>query len=177
MKAAKNTKTNNQTYTRNHRQIRAELHKALAGRRINLRVSEICQSVEISSPTFYSHCRGVEDALRNYEEELEAEFLEMLPQGARRQFVFSALLIFVHQHRSYFSATFRNHDFYLLTRLLTAARSKLANATTSTRSFLVYIGHIETIILCWGRCDQYAPEKIPRYTQKLLQTRLMHSAN
>ena len=66
-------------YAKNEQSIHSALHSALAHRRLNLRVRDLCQSANISSPTFYLHCRNPDDALRVYERRLLAEFRRHLP--------------------------------------------------------------------------------------------------
>lgn len=66
-------------YAKNEQSIHSALHSALAHRRLNLRVRDLCQSANISSPTFYLHCRNPDDALRVYERHLLSEFRRHLP--------------------------------------------------------------------------------------------------
>ena len=66
-------------YAKNEHSIHSALHSALAHRRLNLRVRDLCQSANISSPTFYLHCRNPDDALRVYERHLLSEFRRRLP--------------------------------------------------------------------------------------------------
>ena len=66
-------------YAKNEHSIHSALHSALARRRLNLRVRDLCQSANISSPTFYLHCRNPDDALHIYERHLLSEFRRHLP--------------------------------------------------------------------------------------------------
>ena len=66
-------------YAKNEHSIHSALHSALARRRLNLRVRDLCQSANISSPTFYLHCRNPDDALHIYERHLLSEFRRRLP--------------------------------------------------------------------------------------------------
>lgn len=161
-------------YDANERQIHRVINRALAKRRINLRATEICRDARISSPTFYLHCRGSDDALKGYEKRLVLEFREALvTEKPRREVIFVVLLKFVAQNQGYFMAMVERHDAWLLAQILDSVRVELIGNKISDKCFDIYVGKLKALIFCWGKYERFNKQKIPLYTQKLMQTRVM----
>lgn len=159
-------------FLRQEELIRRGLEKALARRRVGLRVSELCQEANIARQTFYAHYQDCDEALTQYELTLEEEFVRMLPRGVRRDLAWTLLLHFVSRHHKYFLSTFRSRDLYLLTRLISYVCSSERNLT-SQRAYIIYVGSVEAMILCWGEQDRFATEKMEKYRRKLMLLRVM----
>lgn len=96
-KGPKNCK--HKIFLKNQRAIHKVLNQALAHRRLNLKLQEVCKLANITLPTFYSHCRDTNEALHNYEVNLKQEFANSLPTHFSREAYFTVLLAFVCQHR------------------------------------------------------------------------------
>lgn len=162
-------------YHRNEKSIHRSLEKALSHRRINLRACEISEQANITSSTLYLHCRSSDDALRTYERNLIADFHQSIQQTPNppREVIFIVLLNFIQRHHSYFSATLVQDNCWMVARLLQDVRSNLVSTRINDKCFDTYAGHLTTIIFCWGKHEHFASARIPFYTKKLLQTRII----
>lgn len=170
----KNQPVKDRRYDRNEQSIHHALDRALSHRRINVRAREICRHARISSPTFYLHCRGSDDALKSYEAEIATDFAALLPVNpTSREVTFTILLQFLHQHQQYFSATLNNYNSWLLVQLFDAIKPSLVQTDISDKCYDIYIGSLSTLIFCWGKHEHFATTKIPLYTKKLVQVRIM----
>ena len=179
-------------YAKNEHSIHSALHSALAHRRLNLRVRDVCTSANISSPTFYLLCRNPDDALRIYERRLLAEFRRHLPTHLKslihpkatpattqphlnrhdRESLFSYLLNFVYSHRDYFAATIIHGNVWVLIRIFEALRPALAPPHLSSKTYDHYMSALIGAIFCWGKHDHFKRHSIPHYAAKMSQIRL-----
>lgn len=179
-------------YARNEHSIHSALHSALAHRRLNLRVRDLCQSANISSPTFYLHCRNPDDALRVYERHLLSEFRRHLPARLKsaihpkttpsttpphlnhhdREALFSYLLNFIYAHRDYFAATIIHGNVWVLIRIFEALRPALAPPRLSPKAYDHYMSALIGAIFCWGKYDHFHRRSLPHYSAKMSQIRL-----
>lgn len=168
------TNTNDKRYQRNENSIRRVITKAIANRKINLRTIDVCHDANISSPTFYLHCQDSNVALTNYEQEICAEFNSLVPsEHTHHEITFTILLNFIRHHQRYFSAAIHSHNAWLLCQLLDILRPNLVDNHITDRSYTVYAGSLSAIITCWGRHEGFASNKIPFYTRKMTQTRIV----
>ena len=179
-------------YAKNEQSIHSALHSALAHRRLNLRVRDLCQSANISSPTFYLHCRNPDDALRVYERHLLSEFRRHLPTRLKsaihpkttpstipphlnhhdREALFSYLLNFIYAHRDYFAATIIHGNVWVLIRIFEALRPALAPPRLSPKTYDHYMSALIGAIFCWGKYDHFHRRSLPHYSAKMSQIRL-----
>lgn len=188
-------------YAKNEHSIHSALHSALAHRRLNLRVRDLCQSANISSPTFYLHCRNPDDALHIYERHLLSDFRRHLPahfkpiirpvfttrkeatptttQTARshlnhhdREALFSYLLNFIYTHRDYFAATIIHGNVWVLIRIFEALRPALAPPRLNPKTYDHYMSALIGAIFCWGKYDHFHRRSLPHYSTKMSQIRL-----
>ena len=180
-------------YAKNEHSIHSALHSALAHRRLNLRVRDLCQSANISSPTFYLHCRNPDDALRVYERHLLSEFRRHLPTRLKsatrpkttpsttapphlnhhdREALFSYLLKFIYTHRDYFAATIIHGNVWVLIRIFEALRPALAPPRLSPKTYDHYMSALIGAIFCWGKYDHFHRRSLPHYSAKMSQIRL-----
>lgn len=150
--------------------IRRGLERALAGRRIGLKTSELCRDAQIAHSTFYAHYRTCDEALVWYELALEEEFVKLLPQNRRRDLVFTLLLSFVLKYRHYFASAFQGRNMYLLARLVKHA---CVPTGLSRRAYVLYVWSVGAMIWCWGKCDKFSEGKMEVYRNKLLLLRVM----
>lgn len=166
--------TRDKRYQRSENSIRRVVAHALGERRINLRTVEICHSANISSPTFYLHCHDSNAALTNYERDIQNEFRSLIPsKQVHHEITFTILLNFIRHHQKYFSAAVRSRSAWMLQQLLDMLRPVLVSSQITDRTYTVYTGSLSAIIICWGEHEGFASSKIPLYTQKMLQTRLI----
>lgn len=166
--------TKDKRYRRNENSIRRVVTQALAHRKLNLRTTDICHGANISSPTFYLHCHDSNAALANYEHELREEFNSLVPsKQAHHEIAFTILLNFVRHHQKYFSAAVRSRSTWMLLQLLDTLRPNLVGERITDRSYFVYAGSLSAIIICWGEHEGFASNKIPFYTRKMAQTRVI----
>lgn len=161
------TNRNDGRFSKSESLIRRELENALARRRIGLKTTELCRNAKIAGSTFYLHYQNCDEALIQYELALEEEFVRIFSQVVKRDLAWMLLLTFISRHRRYFNATFTSRDFYLLTRLLSYV-CEAERLATNLKSYVIYVGSVEMVILCWGEHDKFAIEKIERYQQKLM---------
>lgn len=189
-------------YAKNEHSIHSALHSALAHRRLNLRVRDLCQSANISSPTFYLHCRNPDDALRIYERHLLSEFRRRLPAHFKsiirpasathkettptttpaaqphlnhhdREALFSYLLNFIYAHRDYFAATIIHGNVWVLIRIFEALRPALAPPRLNPKTYDHYMSALIGAIFCWGKYDHFHRRSLPHYSTKMSQIRLL----
>lgn len=189
-------------YAKNEHSIHSALHSALAHRRLNLRVRDLCQSANISSPTFYLHCRNPDDALRVYERHLLSEFRRRLPAHFKaiirpasathkkttptitpaaqphlnhhdREALFSYLLNFIYAHRDYFAATIIHGNVWVLIRIFEALRPALAPPRLNPKTYDHYMSALIGAIFCWGKYDHFHRRSLPHYSTKMSQIRLL----
>lgn len=189
-------------YAKNEHSIHSALHSALAHRRLNLRVRDLCQSANISSPTFYLHCRNPDDALRVYERHLLSEFRRRLPAHFKaiirpasathkeatptttptaqphlnhhdREALFSYLLNFIYTHRDYFAATIIHGNVWVLIRIFEALRPALAPPRLNPKTYDHYMSALIGAIFCWGKYDHFHRRSLPHYSTKMSQIRLL----
>lgn len=150
------------------------IDQALAKRRVGVRGREVCARAKISEPTLYAHCLNVDDALNIYETNIIDEFTLLMPTDhPQHEVIFVLLLNFIRQHRNYFAATLKNHNSWLLTQLIDIVRPQLVSDNINDKCFDLYTGSITTIIFRWYKHENFSPEKIPLYTKKLLQVRVI----
>lgn len=159
-------------FVRQESLIRRGLEKALEQRRIGLKTAELCRDAKVSSQTFYIHYHDCDDALTQYELMLEEEFVWVLTGKTKRDVAWTLLLNFIAKHQMYFTSTIRSRDLYLLTRLISYVCER-ERKLTNERTYSLYVGSVEAIIVCWGEHDHFAMEKMEAYRKKLMMLRLM----
>jgi len=162
---------NDARFLRQEELIRRGLDHALAGRRIGLRASELCQDTNIARSTFHAHYRTCDEALVLYELELEEEFVRSLPQNVRRDVAFALLLGFVSKYQHYFASAFQGRNMYLLARLV--KHTCAPAASLNRRAYILYVCSVGAMIWCWGKCDKFSVGKMEVYQKKLLLLRVM----
>lgn len=149
------------TYRKNELLIQYELVRAIEERRIGLRATEIYTRAKLSRPTFYLHCRNCDDALRQYEANLLYEFQNLSAlnyvgsPSVSSDVSFTVLMSFIGKHQSYFSANFKNYNFYLLTILVEKVLPDSPPLIKDTQSRAAYLAIIESLILHWGKHDNF----------------------
>lgn len=167
----RNANRNDERFLRQEKMIRRGLDRALAGRRIGLKTSELCQELNIARSTFHAHYRSCDEALVWYELELEEEFVRSLPQNVRRDLAFTLLLNFVSKYRHYFASAFQGQNMYLLAKLVKHACVPVADL--NRRAYILYTCSVSAMIWCWGKCDKFSEGKMEVYRKKLLLLRVM----
>lgn len=158
-------------YRRQEAKIRRGLEKALARRHIGVRAADFCREAKVENQTFYLHYRNCDEALIQYELDLEEEFVRSLPRGATRDLSFTLLLNFIARYRRYFSAAFQGRNMYLVVRLVQHACS--TSAKLDHKSYFLYMWLVGAMILCWGECDRFAERKKEKYRKQLMRLRVM----
>ncbi len=160
-------------YVRNDKLIQKEIFKAVAERDISVRISTVCRNIDISLPTFYLHYRSCNEVLNRYEMNLTSEFKQKLPTAQDRTTTFSLLLIFIYHHRRYFKANFRNHNFYMFSKLLQELRPGLAGSSVGDKPYLSYTAALAACIAWWGTHENFSKDAIPDYAKQLAKIRIM----
>ena len=169
-----NHKPPDRRYQRTEKAIRSALNHTICQRRINVRVRELCIRAKITPPTFYLHSPNSDSALKSYETEIIRAFTSLLPKvQPSREMIFLFLLNFIHHHHTYFRATLLNYNSWVLAQLLKRLRPLLTHAQISDKYYDIYIGHLISLISCWGKHERFATAKIPIYAKKLVQVRIM----
>lgn len=158
------------TFRENEELIHQTLNYAIRSRRINLSAREICQSVGITPPTFYSHCRGSDDAMRRYERNLEQEFYDLIPERPKRDIVLTVFAIYITQHRQYFVSALYGCDYYMVQKVIQHYRHELVG-NKSNSDFVLYTGKIVTILACWGKVAHFSKRTMPDYVEEMLKVR------
>lgn len=161
----------NQRYFNNQEKVAQALCQHISCRRIDIRAREVCRDAKISPPTFYAHFSSCSDALHYYENYLKDQLLERIPENATRSFIFTVIPIFIIQNRSYFLATSRSYDHYLIMQLFDHLRDRLVSDNITDRIFKSYSGHLSNIITCWLEFDQLNHKTATICTKKLCQIR------
>lgn len=167
----RNSNRSDERFLRQEKTIRRGLNRALAGRRIGLKTSELCQEMHIARSTFHAHYRSCDEALVWYELELEEEFVRSLPHNVRRDLAFTLLLNFVSKYRNYFASAFQGQNMYLLARLVKYACVPVTGL--NRRAYMLYTCSVSAMIWCWGKCDKFSEGKMEVYRKKLLLLRVM----
>lgn len=161
-------------FYRNGLKIHKIIERCLKERRINLRAIDVCRQAKISVPTFYLHYRNTNHALYSYEKSLISNFTNSLPAShLGREAVFVILLNFIHKNQNYFDSTLSVHNTWLIYQLFDKIRPFIVSPNIKDKNYDVYIDNLISLISCWGKYENYAPEYIPLYTKKLLQMRVM----
>ncbi len=164
-------KRGDERFLKQEKSIRRGLERALAGRRIGLKTSELCRDAQIAHSTFYTHYRTCDEALIRYELTLEEEFVRLLPQNNRRDLAFTLLLSFVLRHQRYFASAFQSRNMYLLARLVGHVCVPMAGL--NRQAYVLYIWSVGAMIWCWGECDKFSAGKMEVYRKKLSLLRVM----
>lgn len=160
-------------YVRSRSSIRKVLHEGLAERRINLKLTDICQAATISRPTFYAHWASADDALRKYETSLHQDFSDRLPEAkVSKPVIFTMLLSFMRDEQGYFQATMPTANYWLLQSLFDEIRPRLVSKATD-KSYDLYVQAQIALIGCWVKYEHFSNEKMPLYVNKLSMTRVM----
>lgn len=157
-------------YRKNDREIRKVLLGALTNRSLNLRPKEVCKKATITRPTFYTHCENVDDALKQYEDELKSGFTKRLPHSGRKVVVFTIMLGFINDEKDYFGATISGFDCYLLNILLDTLKPKLGYGNIGKKNYEIYKQNQIALILCWGKHENFERRRIPFYANKMVKT-------
>lgn len=160
-------------YKRNNRQIRKVLLSALTDRSLTLRPNEVCKQATITRPTFYAHCENADDALKQYESELELGFSKRLPRMGRKGVVFTIMLSFINDEKDYFRATLQGSDFYLLNNMFDNLKPRLGYKNTGEKYYEIYMQQQIALICCWGKYEDFERQRIPFYVDKLIRTELI----
>ena len=170
-KGVKNDK--HKTFEKNERLIEQSLHKAIETRTISVRAKDICETANISSPTFYLHYRNVDAALFGYENKLEQKFQEMLPNDLNKEIRFTILLKFIGQYNRYFAACFTSQNFYLVMKLIQLTRPNLAQTKINQKAYIVYANTVVGVLICFGKFEKFSSKAVPLYAKKLANLRIM----
>lgn len=162
---------NHKIYVQNTQRINDVLCKKISQRRIDVRVREMYTEAGIASPTFYLHCRNINDALRKYESSLERSLYKSLPTHAKRQIVYVFLTNFIARNRTYFLATAVGGDHHMLNKILTKYRVNLVGSGISDQVFQNYRGVVISSINYWIETEGITPETTRAYSERLSKIR------
>lgn len=170
-RGVKNNK--HKTYQKNERSIQRTLHKAIETRTISVRVKDVCEAAQISSPTFYLHYRSIDAALFEYENKLERKYLEVLPKDLNRELRFTLLLNSMRKYHRYFAACIEGRNFYLMVKLVQLTRPNLAQTKINQKAYIIYMATIIGILVCFGRLEKFDDKIILEYAKRLASLRIM----
>lgn len=160
-------------YVKNDRKIRKVLLVALSKRSMNLRPKEVCRKATITRPTFYTHCENVDDALKQYEDELESRFIKRLPHSGRKVILFTIMLSFINDEKEYFKATLLSSDSYLLSSIFGKLKLRLGYKNMAVKYYEIYMQQQIALIRCWGKFENFERQRIPFYANKLTKTEIL----
>ena len=171
-----NPKLRDKRYLRNEHSLHRAINSvALDKRRVGVKTKEVCNAANFSSPTLYAHCHSIDEALSNYESQIITDFTELLRKDhLNHEVIFIILLNFIRQYRTYFAATLKNHNSWLLAQLIANLRPHLVSKNINDKCYDLYTGSITTLIFCWYKHEKFNTDKIPLYTKKLLQIRIIN---
>lgn len=159
-------------YRKNDQEIRKVLLGALTNRSLNLRPKEVCEKATITRPTFYAHCENADDALKQYEDELESGFAKRLPRSGRKVVIFTIMLSFINDEKEYFRATLLGSDSYLLNNLFHKLKLRLGYGYATEKRYEIYTHRQIALICCWGKFENFERKLIPFYANKLVETEM-----
>lgn len=162
-------------YKNNDKQIRKVLLIALTNRSLNLKPKEVCEKATITRPTFYAHCENVDDALKQYEDELTSGFIKRLLRTKQKGVVFTILLSFINDEKDYFSATLTSSNFYLLHHLLGKLKLRLGYKSTPKKHYELYVQQQIALICFWGKYEKFERKRIPFYVDKMAGVEIVKS--
>lgn len=160
-------------YKKNDQEIRKVLLGALTNRSLNLRPKDVCKKATITRPTFYSHCEGVDDALKQYEEALTVDFTSRLLGSRKRGVVFTIMLGFINDEQDYFRATLSGSNNYLLNNMFGNIRVRLGHKNATDKCYEIYTQHQIALIYCWGKFEDFERQRIPFYANRLTATEII----
>ena len=170
----KNQRFRNKTYRRSESAIQKALLIGVRDRSICTSVNGLCLSAEVTRPTFYSHYRNPNEAMRGYEKEIINDFKNALPnKQLNRDVTFTILLSSITRNRNYFLATLGSGDSYILIKMLDYLKPRLVARNISEHTYILYRGQLKTIIQIWGTKDRFAKSRIPFYAKKLAQAKII----
>lgn len=172
MRRARSASKGNKASVRTRQHIGKALSRFRARRDVDIQATEICESANITMPTFYGYYNSPSDALHAQEEYIERCFVEMLPKNAKRDVIFTKLLSFIHDESDYFVCALQTLDLFLLLRLLEHVRPLLVNENIDAPTSNAYIGTIMIVIVAWAFYHDCSKETIPEYTERLLALRV-----
>lgn len=91
----------------------------------------------------------------------------------QREVIFTTMLAFLKEHRSYFAASFQHQDLYVLTLMLDSLRPFLTPVATSDKTYTVYRSELKGIIQAWAVEEKFSRQKIEAYAKALTYRRVM----
>lgn len=173
VRRARSVAKSNKASTRTRHHIGKALSRFRARRDVDIQATEICESANITTPTFYGYYDSPSDALHAQEIDIERRFVESLPKNAKRDVVFTKLLSFIHEERDYFICALQTLDLYLLLRLLEHTRPLLVNEEAiDVPTSNAYIGTIMIVVVAWAFYHNCSKSTITEYTERLLALRV-----
>ncbi len=152
--------------------IHSALHEMLKMRRVDVQMGEFCQMAKISRPTLHAHCTKIDDALRQYERNLEEKITQRLLLVQDDELIFLIMLGMIGREQAYFAATVPNHDYWLLNTIFEHLRGRLTNEAVDNLDYDLYVHRQIAIISCWAKFDACANERIPFYATKLKEVKV-----
>lgn len=161
-------------YQNSESRIRRELEHAIARRRLDLRVVDICRAADISCPTFYAHHSSCKAALFSYELSLERELVYRLTPALDPCTATTILLLFVRKHKSYFNSASTGHNAYLIFKLTSATFEAIKWPTSYTiKPHLQDLYHSMVIALIdhWCRYERMSASAMDTYIKYILALR------
>ncbi len=163
----------NQRYCNNEQAIRAAICKNISERRLDVRISEICEAAGISLPTFYAHHLNLSSAKAKYEDTLNEDFCCSVHRDTRRDVFFGLLTLYVLKHQEYFLAVHQGADHYLLSKMISQHRTNLVSSEVSDRTFCAYTGSLQIVIGCWLNFDVLSKVSAKKCANELLKVRVV----
>lgn len=158
-------------YRRNHRLLYQALCKRIFNGRVDIKASELYKEAKITGVTFYFHFQNSNDVLVSYEAELESDFLELVPSGAKKSTVFAILTNFVIKNQQYFLAVNNRKDHRMLDRLISNYRKNLVGERINDETFTTYAGKIAIVLSDWLTYKRLTPESAPLCVRDLMFVR------
>lgn len=140
---------------------------------MDMSVKEVYVRAGITPPTFYLHHRSVQDAMVEYENDLEQTLHERMPESPGREVVYTILTSHIAKNRRYFVATARGRNYYLLDKIITSYRRSLVGGKIDDRVFRYYVGAVIVAIDSWLRDDRITTETTRACLKRLNRIRPM----
>lgn len=115
----------------------------------------------------------MDDALKQYEDELELGFTRRLPRSGRKVVVFTIMLSFINDEKEYFKATLLGSDSYLLHILFHKLKLRLGYECITEKLYEIYTHRQIALIYCWGKFEDFERQRIPFYVSRLTATEIV----
>lgn len=166
----------NRAFMRTTIKIQSGLFRLMTGRRVDIKVSEVCKEAKTSPPTFYSHFSGINEILISYERRMKEDIQVLLLRATSREEFFVILAEHIVKHRPYFVMTERNGNHYWMMEILELGRARLAPRGTNDRSYTAYAGAIMMLIYHMLRHKHLKRATTEDCAKLLTSVRVMHIA-